>query len=139
MTGIVGFGARTALVASGRGGVCGVAGWFGAGRYDDRADRNRGPACGVFSPGDVVADPNYVVPTGGGTITSFSFQSTAANAGEQLDFLVLQLVSGSTYKIVGKTGVKTLKGTGLETFSPPSNISVQAGEILGFWIPPREP
>ena len=54
---------------------------------------------------------------------------------EQLDFLVLQLVSGSTYKVVGKTGLKTLKGTGLETFSPPSNISVQAGEILGFWIP----
>ena len=89
----------------------------------------------VDPPGGVLADANYVVSTGGGTITSFSFQSTAANAGEQLDFLVLQLVSGSTYKVVGKTGLKTLKGTGLETFSPPSNVSVQAGEILGFWIP----
>ncbi len=97
-----------------------------------------GPAVGVCSagpPGGVLADPNYVVPTGGGTIKSFSFQSTAANAGEQLDFLVLQLVSGSTYKVVGKSGLKTLQGTGLETFSPPSNISAQAGEILGFWIP----
>ncbi len=100
-----------------------------------------GPAvggCAADSPGGVLADPNYVVPTGGGTIKSFSFQSTAANAGEQLDFLVLQLVSGSTYKVVGKSGLKTLKGTGLETFSPPSNISVQAGEILGFWIPSPE-
>ena len=55
------------------------------------------------------------------------------DAGDQLDFLVLQLVSGSTYKVVGKTGVQTLAGTGPETF--PANISAQAGEILGFWIP----
>jgi HYR domain len=85
-------------------------------------------------PGFVLGDTNYVVPSGGGMITSFSFQSTAANADEQLDFMVLQPVSGTAYKVVGKTGLKTLQGTGLETFSPPSNISVQAGEILGFWI-----
>ena len=36
------------------------------------------------------ADTNYVVPAGGGTITSFSFASTAANTNEQVDFLVLQ-------------------------------------------------
>ena len=31
----------------------------------------------------------------------------------------------------GKTGLVTLAGSGLETF--PANISVRAGDILGFW------
>jgi hypothetical protein len=79
------------------------------------------------------ADTNYVVPAGGGTITSFSFASTAANTNEQVDFLVLQHVSGTSYRVVGKTGPQTLAGTGaVETF--PAHISVQAGEILGFWF-----
>src|SRR5689334_25238582 len=40
--------------------------------------------------GAVIADTAYVVPFGGGTITSFSFQSTSASTGEKLDFLVLR-------------------------------------------------
>jgi len=81
----------------------------------------------------VIADTAYVVPFGGGTITSFSFQSTSASTGEELDFLVLRQTSGSNYAVVGNTGVVTLKGTGLETFS--ANISVVGGDILGFWSP----
>jgi len=85
------------------------------------------------SPG-VEADTSYVVPSGGGTITSFSFQSVAANAGVQLDFLVLQATGGIDYTVVGKTGPVTLAGTGaVETFA--ANIPVQGGEILGFWNP----
>jgi hypothetical protein len=80
----------------------------------------------------VIADATYVVPTGGGKITSFSFESAADNLNQQLDFLVLQPVSGTTYKVVGESGLQTLAGTGgVETFS--ADISVQAGEILGFW------
>jgi hypothetical protein len=79
------------------------------------------------------ADTTYVVPSGGGTITSFSYQSTAANTGQQLDFLILRPAGGSNYTVVGKTGVVTLAGTGLETFTPPAPIPVQAGDILGFW------
>jgi hypothetical protein len=82
--------------------------------------------------GTDAADTNYVVPTGGGTITSFSFQSVAANAGNQLDFLVLRPTSGSNYTVVGKTGLVTLAGTGLETFSAP-DISAEAGDIIGWW------
>ena len=82
----------------------------------------------------VSADTNYVVP-GGGTITSFSFESTAANAGQQLDFLVLRPATPpqttGDYAVVGKTGLVTLAGTGLETF--PANIPVQGGDILGWW------
>ena len=83
--------------------------------------------------GGVWADTNYVVPTGGGMINSFSFQSDGSNAGQKFDFLVLQPVSGTTYKVVGKTGLQTLAGTvGVVNF--PVSIPVHGGEILGFWI-----
>ena len=79
----------------------------------------------------VFADTNYVVPSGGGTnINSFSFQTDSTNAGEHLDFLVLR-GSGSSYTVVGKTGLVSLAGTGLETF--PANIAVQSGDILGVF------
>jgi Ca2+-binding RTX toxin-like protein len=79
------------------------------------------------------ADRTYVVPDGGGTITYFSFESNLSIAGRQLDFLVLRPAGGSNYTVVGKTGLVTLRGTGLETF--PVNIRVQGGDILGVWIP----
>jgi Ca2+-binding RTX toxin-like protein len=89
----------------------------------------------------VYADTTYVVPAGGGQITDFSFESNSAspgggfpgNDGQQLDFLVLRPAGGSNYTVVGKTGLVTLRGTGLETF--PVNIRVQGGDILGVWIP----
>ena len=79
------------------------------------------PGCG---PG-VVGDPNYVVSSGRRErITSFSFQSASDNAGQQLDFLVLRSAGGSDYTVIGKSGLVTLKGTGLETFqvSPPIRV-----------------
>src|SRR4051794_25703127 len=82
-----------------------------------------GGAAGCVHP-NVFADTNYVVPSGGGTITSFSFQSISGNAGEQLDFLVLRPATGTNYTVVGKTGLVTLVGTGaVETFA--ANIPVQ--------------
>jgi hypothetical protein len=94
---------------------------------------------GTCVTGDlVVADTNYVVPPGGGVISSFSFQSDSQNTGQQLDFLVLRPGGGDSYTVVGKTGLVTLKGTQsgtVETF--PAGIVVQAGDILGLWIPSR--
>ena len=94
-----------------------------------------GSTPGAFCVGPTVtADANYVVPSGGGTITSFSYESVAANAGQQLDLLVLRpTATAGTYTVVGKTGLVTLAGTGLETFT--ANIPVQEGDILGFWNP----
>ncbi|HEX6488710.1 MAG TPA: hypothetical protein VF137_07550 [Candidatus Dormibacteraeota bacterium] len=92
--------------------------------------------CAHFGPsgqGGVWADTSYVVPSGGGTITSFSFLSDSTNTGQQLDFLVLRPVSSGNYTVVGKSGLVTLGGTGLETF--PAQIPVQSGDILGFWTP----
>jgi hypothetical protein len=89
----------------------------------------------------VLGDENYALDISGGTITSFSYQSTPANKGQQLDFLILRVGLGedATFQVLGKTGLVTLQGTGLETFS--ANIPVQAGyvlNILGFWIPDNE-
>jgi uncharacterized repeat protein (TIGR01451 family) len=96
--------------------------------------RNSPPVAQLFG------DTNYVVPVPG-TITSFSFFSTGANATQQLDFLVLRPdpQSAGYYFVVGKTGLKTLAGTGLETFSPVAPITVQPGDILGYWVPIGQP
>jgi hypothetical protein len=91
-----------------------------------------GTACHPFN-GAVAGDADYVVPSRG-RITSFSFQSASANAGNQIDFLVLRPGGGSNYTVVGKTGVKTLQGTGLETFFPRHEIAAHGGDILGFWV-----
>jgi hypothetical protein len=124
------FGAATILV---------VAGLVGAVSAPALADTTIGQTgsdqARSCSGADVYADASYVVPAGGGTITSFSFQSFGpplSNAGQQLDFLVLRPAGGTNYTAVGKSGLKTLAGTGLETF-PTSAIPVQGGDILGFW------
>ncbi|MBO0706744.1 MAG: hypothetical protein J2P44_00165 [Candidatus Dormibacteraeota bacterium] len=80
------------------------------------------------------ADRNYMVPPGGGTIPDFSFQSTSDNQGQRLAFLVLRPEGGTSYMVVGTTGVETLAGSGVETFKA-ANIPVQAGDILGYWVP----
>jgi hypothetical protein len=91
---------------------------------------------GCFGSGEV-ADYNYVVPSGGGMITSFSYESVAANAGQQLDFLVLRPTTPpqttGAYTVVGKSGLVTLAGTGAETFPVSPGIFVRGGDILGLW------
>jgi hypothetical protein len=79
----------------------------------------------------VFGDQRYVVPAGGGTIRSFSVTSSAASANGQREFLVLR-GSGSSWKIIGKSGLVTLFGLGLQ--SVPADIAVQSGDILGVVI-----
>jgi hypothetical protein len=82
----------------------------------------------------VYGDTKYVVPPGGGAITSFSFLSVQEhNEGEQLVFLVLRPAGGSNYTVVGTSDLETLAGIGLETFPVSPHIPVQGGDILGFW------
>lgn len=83
----------------------------------------------------VAVDPSYVVPAAG-KITSFSFESIPASAGQRVDFLVFRPAgsnaSGSSYTVIGRAR-RTLKGTGVETFR--AHIHVQAGDMLGLFIP----
>ena len=99
-----------------------------------------GSDAAVLCPGSsAFADTNYVVSSSGGTetITRFSFRSDSSNQGEQLDFLVLRPAAGNSYTVVGATGLVTLNGFGPEpeTFTPARPISVQRGDIIGFWLP----
>jgi hypothetical protein len=84
----------------------------------------------------VWVDTSYVVPSGGGTITSFSFQSDSSNKGQALDFLVLRPMGENDFVVVGKrlvmlTGPTPPSTTKVETFS--ADIRVQGGDVLGFW------
>jgi uncharacterized repeat protein (TIGR01451 family) len=82
---------------------------------------------------EMFADPSYVVPAGGGTITSFSIQADALfDPGAGLDFVILRPLGSNTYTIVGDTGEQKLVGAGnVETF--PASIAVQAGDVLGYF------
>jgi hypothetical protein len=80
-----------------------------------------------------------VVPSGGGWITSFSYQEAPGVASDQLDFLVLRGAAG-TYTVVGETAATAPESGGLEIFGAqvqgvPRNIPVQGGDILGFYVP----
>lgn len=82
----------------------------------------------------VVVEPSYVVPAGGGTIVSFAFETSAATAGDQLDFLVLRPTgTANTYEVIGKSGPVTLPGTNGVAWFPTAPIPVQEGDVLGFY------
>ena len=82
--------------------------------------------------GYVAFDTSYIVPAGGGTITSFSYGDDGHNAGAQLDFEVLRPNADGTYTIIGDTGLKTLTGAvGDETF--PAHISAASGDLIGYY------
>jgi uncharacterized repeat protein (TIGR01451 family) len=87
-----------------------------------------GPDCNGVG---VLADSSYVVPAGGGTIVSFTFDSNALNAGQDLDFQVYRPQGGGQYQVVGETGTQFLAGTGTEQF--PAAIAVQPGDLIGFY------
>ena len=71
---------------------------------------------------------SYTVPFDG-TITGWSAASDAA--GVQTSLLVLQPVSGTTFKVVAKSGPGTFSVPGVQTF--PAQIPVHAGEVIGDW------
>ncbi|MEA2300061.1 MAG: large repetitive protein [Solirubrobacteraceae bacterium] len=94
-------------------------------------------SCAGTGGGGVFASPAYVVPPGGGTLTSFSFQSRPVDSGAKADFLALRPFAPRDgapfggYTVVGRTGIVTLAGTGLEAF--PVDVPVSGSEILGTW------
>ena len=71
----------------------------------------------------------YVVPAGGGTITSWS-TNAGAGAGQTLKLKILRLVSGTNYTIVAHDGPRNLVPSTLNTFAV--NIPVQAGDLIAL-------
>ncbi len=94
---------------------------------------------GVCLNGTVVVqeatDPavQYVVPPGGGTITSWSIYHSSVTAGDALTFLVLRPAAGS-YTVVG-ADPELLGGAGVNTFPLASPIAVKGGDRLGLYHP----
>jgi hypothetical protein len=98
----------------------------------DIGSPNYNAECGV-GLGAVFADTDAVVPTGGGTITSFSHADTVFDAGKSLDFEVLRPDGGNVYTVVGHTGSQPMGQNGLQTY--PAGIRVTGGEILAIYMP----
>jgi hypothetical protein len=79
--------------------------------------------------------PSYVVPSGGGVITSWSAHGFGAPAQ-----LILKTVRESTtdnYLVRGSSKVETVAASGTSTF--PARLSVAAGDEIALWVPDKAP
>ncbi|HEX5449011.1 MAG TPA: hypothetical protein VFW85_03035 [Gaiellaceae bacterium] len=86
---------------------------------------------GVFFQTSVAStSASFVVPAGQWTLTSWSTDSNGAGS---MGLVVVRANGGGTYKVVGTSPVEDLSalGAGVKTFS--TSISVQGGDLLGFW------
>lgn len=79
-------------------------------------------------PTGVTSGNSYVVPPGGGAITSWS-TNAAAGVGQQLKFKVYRPLNGGAFLVVGHD-LRTLNQSSLNTF--PVSIPVQAGDVIGL-------
>ena len=79
-----------------------------------------------------VGSPAYVVPAGGGVITSWSHDRGPAPATAQLRLKVFRKTAPNSYLTVGHSDFETLATAGVNTFA--TRVEVQGGDILGFRI-----
>jgi uncharacterized repeat protein (TIGR01451 family) len=100
---------------------------------------NMAPACSASKDAEIIqsgtdASYQYTVPAGGGSITSWSFNTTGAKAGTPYTLLVAR-PSGGSYQIVA-TDPETLPATlpAIETFTLAKPITVQGGDVLGVIV-----
>jgi uncharacterized repeat protein (TIGR01451 family) len=103
------------------------------------AGSNMAPACSASKDAEIIqsgtdATYQYTVPAGGGSITSWSFNTTGAKAGTPYTLLVAR-PSGGSYQIVA-TNPQTLPASmpAVQTFSLASPITVQGGDVLGVIV-----
>jgi uncharacterized repeat protein (TIGR01451 family) len=100
---------------------------------------NMGPACSASKDAQIIqsgtdASYNYTVPAGGGSITSWSFNTTNAIAGTPYTLLVAR-PSGSSYQIVA-TDAETVPVSPppIATYTLAKPITVQGGDVLGVIV-----
>lgn len=76
---------------------------------------------------------SYVVPAGGGAITSWSTfgAKTSCTPSCGMTLLVLRPAGGTSYNVVAHDGPHTITSAALNTFSG-LNIAVQAGDVVGL-------
>ncbi len=93
------------------------------------------PAGAFFTESATDSAYDYMVPAGGGQISSWSTSTTEATAGAPLTLLVLR-PNGTEYTIVGfdsETLPTPLPASGIATFNLASPITVKGGELLGLY------
>lgn len=80
-------------------------------------------------------DPStpYVVPAGGGQITSWSTDTAGDTVGDPLTFAVVRPNSGGTYTVVGADTETISTSSGVATFPLSTPISVTGGETLALY------
>jgi hypothetical protein len=77
-----------------------------------------------------VGSPSYVVPAGGGVITSWSHDRGPALATAQLRLKIFRKTGPNTYLTVGHSDFETLTAAGVNTFA--TQVEAEGGDILGF-------
>jgi uncharacterized repeat protein (TIGR01451 family) len=98
-----------------------------------------GPACSTSSNAEIIQTATdssfgYTVPAGGGSINSWSFNTTGATAGTPYSLLVAR-PSGSSYQIVGSDSVTVPSSSpAIASFSLAKPITVQGGDVLGVIV-----
>jgi len=77
---------------------------------------------------------DYVVPAGGGAITSWSFNTTGATVGAPYELIVVRPNAGA-YTVVG-TDSELVPATPplIQTYTLSAPIAVQAGDLLGVFL-----
>jgi uncharacterized repeat protein (TIGR01451 family) len=100
------------------------------------------PVCTTGSTTEVISVSNdssysYVVPVGGGTLTSWSFNTKGATAGTPYTLLVAQPENGGD-TIIG-TDAETVPSSGaaVASFKLADPIAVQAGDVIGIVDNPK--
>jgi len=83
--------------------------------------------------------PSYVVPAGGGLITSWSAATGVFGYTMQLE--VWRPVGGTNYTLVGKAlaAATEAPNTGVHTYTLSPPIAAQAGDLLGFFATSASP
>jgi hypothetical protein len=79
----------------------------------------------------VSSSPAYAAPAGGGVVTAWSHRANAA-AGRELGLRIFRPESGTSFTLVGSSGVQTLAASTVNTFD--TRISVQSGDVLGLYV-----
>jgi hypothetical protein len=77
-----------------------------------------------------VGSPSYVVPAGGGVITSWSHDRGPALATAQVRLKIFRKTGSNTYLTVGQSDFETLTAAGVNIFA--TQVEVEGGDILGF-------
>src|SRR6185437_11360349 len=91
--------------------------------------------CSLFQRATGAASPSYVVPAGGGTITSWSMQSAPSSlscliGGCLGQLQVMRPGAGGDYSLVAQSSQRTIPAGKLSTFS--TSIPVREGDVLGL-------